>query len=288
MDGQHEWNLQQVDAVLATMHGKERAIAPLLQAALGLRITVPRHFDTDRFGSFSRDIPRVGSPLDAARAKITAAFEQAPQVPIGLASEGSFGPHPQIPFLPIDSEIVLLIDRRSGLEIVGHHLTPRTNFSQVIVSATAAAAAFAKRIGFPAHGVIVIGTAGGQPVFERLLWKNVETADDLVAAVGEAIARCGSAHVETDMRAHRNPTRMRAIKWATIGLIRQFRARCPRCLRPGFVVTERLPGLPCAACGYPTDVTRAEVLVCRGCAWRVEKRLGATEADPGRCDRCNP
>ena len=43
-----------ITAVLATMHGKERAIAPLLQRTLGLAVKVPPGLDTDRFGTFSR------------------------------------------------------------------------------------------------------------------------------------------------------------------------------------------------------------------------------------------
>lgn len=288
MDGQPDWNLGRADAVLATMHGKERVIAPLLQAALGLRIAVPENLDTDRFGSFSREISRTASPLDTARAKIAAAFEQAPHAQIGLASEGSFGPHPQIPFLPFDSEIVLLKDRRSGLEIAGHHLTPRTNFAQAVVENPDAALAFALRVGFPAHGVIVIGTADGKPAPNRLLVKGAATPQALRAAVDDALARCGSAHLETDMRAHRNPTRMRAIRRAAIDLVRRYRSVCPHCARPGFVVTEWLTGLPCAACAMPTTMSRAEVSLCSGCAWRVERNLGVGVADPTRCDHCNP
>jgi hypothetical protein len=288
MNGETDWTFDNIDAVLATMHGKERIIAPLLQAALGLRIYVAAGLDTDRFGSFSRDIPRIGSPLDAARAKIAAVFEQIPQASVGLASEGSFGPHPQIPFLPFDREIVLLVDRRNGLEIVGHHLAPRTNFAQTVTGDPDAAMTFADRTGFPAHGVIVIGTADGRPAPRRLLRKDIMTAQDLRAAVAEAIVLCGSAHVETDMRAHRNPTRMRAIKRATIDLVRRYRSECPQCARPGFAVTERLSGLRCAGCGEPTDVTRAEVLLCAGCAHRIERMIGAPVADPSRCDYCNP
>lgn len=61
-------------AVLATMHGKERVIRPLLEGGLGLQIILPNGFDTDRFGTFSREIERTGSQLDAARAKIEAAL----------------------------------------------------------------------------------------------------------------------------------------------------------------------------------------------------------------------
>ena len=41
-------------AVLATMHGKEAAIGPVLARFTGLYVVVPEHFDSDRFGTFSR------------------------------------------------------------------------------------------------------------------------------------------------------------------------------------------------------------------------------------------
>ena len=56
-------------AVLATMHGKERVIAPILEQGLGLRVALALGLDTDRFGTFSREVERTGSQLDAARAK---------------------------------------------------------------------------------------------------------------------------------------------------------------------------------------------------------------------------
>jgi hypothetical protein len=41
-------------AIVATMHQKEQAIAPILQPPLGISITVPESFDTDTFGTFTR------------------------------------------------------------------------------------------------------------------------------------------------------------------------------------------------------------------------------------------
>lgn len=275
-------------AVLATMHGKERVIRPLLEAGLGLRIHLPDGFDTDRFGTFSREIKRTGTQLDAARAKIAAAFEHDPEAQIAIASEGSFGPHPFIPFAPLGREIVVLRDRVSGLELIGHHEDLSTNFAHQSVETADAAATFAERIGFPRHGLIVIGIIEGNPVPGRYLNKNVQTHEQLSRAVREAIALCGAAHIETDMRAHRNPTRMHAIKRATIDLARLYRSPCPRCAQPGFSVTERLTGLPCAWCGAPTNALRAEVLVCAGCSHRIERPTKAATADPGQCNGCNP
>ncbi len=275
-------------AILATMHGKERVVAPLLEGALGVRVRVPGGLDTDRFGTFSREIERTGTQLDAARAKIAAAFALEPDARLGLASEGSFGPHPYIPFVPLGRELLVLIDRKTGFELIGHHASLSANSAHVVAASLAEAMAFAERIGFPDQGLIVMGADGEQPAPEHLLVKTIETVDDLQRSVEKAIDRCGAAFVETDMRAHRNPTRMRAIKRATLDLVRRYRSLCPECDRPGFAITERLAGLPCSWCGEPTNALRAEVMVCAGCAHRTERPVEAATADPGQCNDCNP
>lgn len=275
-------------AVLATMHGKERVIAPILQRALGLRVAVSDGIDTDRFGTFSRDVERTGSQLDAARAKIAAAFAAAPEVNVALASEGSFGPHPYIPFVPLAREIVVLADRVRGLELVGHYASPTTNFGHAVVSDVAGAIAFGERVRFPGHGLIVVSIRDGQPAPAVALIKDIRRLTDLSEAVERVIGACGAAFIETDMRAHRNPTRMRAIKRATLDLIRRFRSACPTCATPGFCITERTAGLPCSWCGEPTLAVRADVLSCAACGHRFERVVNAVSADPGQCGECNP
>ena len=44
---------------LLTRHGKERAIAPVLESALGCRVERVAGYDTDLLGTFTRDIPRA-------------------------------------------------------------------------------------------------------------------------------------------------------------------------------------------------------------------------------------
>ena len=275
-------------AILATMHGKEKVIAPIVERFLGLRMEVTTGVDTDTFGTFSRDIERIGSQLDAARAKIEAAFERTPDLHIALASEGSFGPHPYIPFCPLEREIVVLVDRRASLELVGHHATPDTNFAHVVVTDAVDGLDFAKRVGFPDHGVMVMGCRDGQPDQNLALIKDAATWHDLTSALQQVIATAGAAFVETDMRAHRNPRRMRIIKRAAIDLARRARSPCPGCGRPGYAVTERRPGLPCSWCGGPTLLTKAHVLACVGCGWQVERDVEAETADPAYCGDCNP
>lgn len=275
-------------AVLATMHGKERAIAPLLARFLGLRVVVPEDFDTDRFGTFSRDLPRTGTPRETARAKITAGFERAPDARLGLASEGSFGPHPQVPFVSWGSEQVVLVDRATGLELVGRHEAPARHFAHAQVDSVDAALAFAARVGFPRQGVIVMGVAGGQPTPAIALAKDAHDDDTLSAAVRRALAASGAASLETDMRAHRNPQRMRCIRRATVDLLRAWRSRCPACARPGFVVTARLRGRPCGGCDAPTRQVLADERRCAGCGHLERHLRDDGPADPAYCDACNP
>jgi len=113
-----------------------------------------------------------------------------------------------------------------------------------------------------------------------MAWRN---AGDLE---WEEVAR--ERIIEADMRAHRNPARMRAIGRATIDLIRRARRRCPACDAPGYGLTERVAGLPCAGCGAPTMLCRADVLSCQRCGHRAEIPLQPAHADPAHCADCNP
>jgi len=109
-----------------------------------------------------------------------------------------------------------------------------------------------------------MGVREGRPAPDLTLIKEITDHDALAAAAQAATTATGAAHIETDMRAHRNPRRMRAIKRAMIDLVRRARSRCPECARPGFGVTGHLAGLPCAWCASPTLLTRAEVWTCAG------------------------
>lgn len=107
-----------VGVALLTQHGKERVIAPLLDAALGMRVERVDGYDTDRLGTFTREIARAGTQLEAARRKAHIGMELA-GLPLGLASEGSFGPDPVAGLLPWNVEILVFVDRERGLEITG-------------------------------------------------------------------------------------------------------------------------------------------------------------------------
>lgn len=271
------------------MHGKERVIAPALGAVLGTVPEVVAGLDTDAFGTFSRERPRAGSALDAARAKVAAAFARVPAARFGIASEGSFGPHPGLPWLPWAEELVLMVDRTTGEEYTAREAGSATNYAQTVVAGADEALAFAGRAGFPAHGLIVSAWLDGGPAPSIALVKDIDSVAALIAAIGLVRARGAEALVETDMRAHRNPTRMAAIARAAALLARDYATPCPDCAAPGYAARTTLPGLPCADCGLPTRAPRAEWVHCARCGRGEERPLpGPGRAEPARCDFCNP
>ncbi|MBC7545565.1 MAG: hypothetical protein H7338_22785 [Candidatus Sericytochromatia bacterium] len=275
-------------AVIATMHGKEAVIGPLLEQATGLRTFPVVGMDTDRFGTFTLEVDRRGNQLEAARAKARAALALT-AADLAIASEGSFGPHPQVPWMVSGRELVVLLDPYHGVELVGQVLTTKTNCDQAVVATWAEAQAFADRVGFPSHGLVV---RSGAKADSAVAAKGVADAASYEAVIRQALAQAGDGRilVETDMRAHLNPTRMAAIGEATRDLLRVMQALCPTCRRPGYVVVEIVPGLPCAWCARATRQPLSARFRCRGCGME-EVRLypdGATKADPGRCDSCNP
>jgi hypothetical protein len=277
--------LSGASAVLGTRHGKERVIAPALEK-LGIDVEVLPALDTDRFGTFSREIPRVAPPRETARAKALAAIEEHGRATIGVASEGSFGPHPAVPFVPGGVELVILVDVAADIELLGTDVTMETNFRAEDVGSVEEAFGFAARVSFPSHGLIVMPYRDGAPD-ARCVVKGIVDARALEDAVRQAM-RAGRAWIETDMRAHVNPTRMQSIERAALALASAALSACPVCARPGYVVVERMRGLPCSDCGLPTAKARAEVLACAGCRRREERPLGRAAASPAECDGCNP
>ena len=274
-------------AALGTKHRKESVIAPLMRDELGIDVIVPPDFDTDRFGTFTREIPRVGTQLEAAREKALAAMDTL-GLDLGLASEGSFGAHPALPFATGNVEMVVLLDRANGLEIHGVHIAHAVRCSHAWVASVEEARAFASQAGFPEHGLVVRRDSDAPDG----LVKGVVTDDSLRAAVEDALAAApnGQVFIESDLRALYNPTRMEAIRVATQDLIANARRACPTCGAPGFCVVDSRAGLPCRWCGTPTERTLAHVYACQRCYHQLEVMHphGRSEAEPGECPFCNP
>lgn len=268
---------------LGTMHGKAAAIAPPL-AALGIAVTVPDGLDTDTFGTFTGERPRVGTMLDVARAKARAAMA-ATDLPVGLASEGAYGPHPVIPFLAQGRELLLWLDSRTGHEIVEVLTDPAPCYDQLAVPSPAEAAGFLGRIGFPDTAVVVsLASNRAHPVA-----KGIRDPAELQRILAAATAD-GPAILQTDMRAHLNPRRMMMIGRLADQLSARLARRCHDCAAPGWGFLRRGPALPCAWCSGPTLSPGGDIHGCTACGAEMllSRPDGKTEADPGSCPLCNP
>jgi hypothetical protein len=288
MDGKSWFNGR--TAVLATMHRKEQVIAPLLEQAIGVRTVVPVDFNTDQFGTFTRDVKRPGDALAAARLKAEKALDLTGET-LAIASEGSFAPHPAFPAIACDRELVLLLDRGHNLELVGQTLSTETNYSQQQVTRYDQALAFALKAGFPEHGLVVIANPKKDMshVESTQIRKGIVTEEQLQKALEWALSQAETAHIETDMRAMVNPTRMKAIAQATQDLIQLISQACPQCNYPGFQVVDRVSGLNCSLCGSPTLFIRSVIYRCHHCHHHLEILFPDGEtADPGQCSYCNP
>jgi peptide subunit release factor 1 (eRF1) len=128
------------------------------------------------------------------------------------------------------------------------------------------------------------------PKNNREIYKGIVQERELIAAVEDLLSTHQSIWIETDMRAHLNPSRMAVIREAAEDLVQKIQQTCPECNWPGFQVTRRLPGLPCAGCGSPTTLIYSWVYTCQKCDYQqtVPFPEGLTKADPGQCAYCNP
>lgn len=182
--------LQGQKYALATMHKKEQVIAPILNCEFGLEVVVPENFNSDLFGTFTKEVERTGDQLEAARKKAEQAMKQT-GLKLAVSSEGSFGPHPSFPYLAYNRELVLFIDQDEDLEITGYVANSETNFARKEVTSFDEAFDFGLSVGFPEHGLIV--SAG-----DKLeVYKGITTEKQL----REAVKLSKKVWVETDMRA---------------------------------------------------------------------------------------
>ncbi len=92
----------------------------------------PNELNTDQLGTFSGEIERVLSPIDAAREKCKLAFEST-DIDLVISSEGSFGPHPSYFFAPSDEEYLVLKDWKNDFEIVVKTWSLDTNYGHYVL-----------------------------------------------------------------------------------------------------------------------------------------------------------
>lgn len=270
--------------VIATMHKKEEVIRPIVERSLNSTVIVPERLNTDQFGTFTGEIQREHDPLTTAKIKCEESLRLT-GMDLAIASEGTFGPHPMVPFIPADTELVLLMDKKNNVTIHAVEISTETNFNSTDFQSYIELEEFARKALFPTHGLILKATGKKETTIKGIQdWKSLREHYDRLKADHENLT------VETDMRAMHNPTRMKVIEKATLRLLEKIASVCPSCSMPGFSVTEQLSGLPCELCSMPTRSAKSYIYQCTHCAYRLEKEYpeGKTTEDPVYCNFCNP
>lgn len=272
------------DIAFPTLHRKGGLAAEAFHKTLGMNV-IEIALDTDQFGTFAGEIERTLSPIECARAKIqlglsTNSFRYA------IASEGTIGADPVVPFLNSDIETVVFFDAINNLEIKHTHRSFEIVAASIEYTFTTDLDEFLQKADFPHHRLIV-KTINPQVTAIR---KGIGDRSELEDAISEAIAS-GSKKIiiESDLRAHSSPSRAANIKEAFRQLTQMIATTCPDCATPGWAVVDAVKGLPCEDCGETSpEAVKSYIYGCISCPLRKEGDELATSVDPSRCSWCNP
>ena len=132
------------------MHGKEAVISPAFRKRLGLRVETPKGLDTDALGTFTGEIARIGTIRETSIAKARLGMTTM-GISIGIASEGSYGPHPHIPFIAGGIELMVVVDDDRGIVVCEHLIDDAPVYDHVITAEIGDIISFLDRICFPDH-----------------------------------------------------------------------------------------------------------------------------------------
>lgn len=271
---------------VATKHKKEIVFSNVF-SQLGLSFVPAPEIDTDILGTFTGEVERKYSPLETAvhKAKLLAA--KLNNVDFIIANEGTFGPHPYIPFVASDSEVIVLYDTKNENYFYIHDVSTETNFAEKEIVSFEQLHDFLEQVKFPSHALIVSAMSNnGVQHFE----KAIQDKTVLKEAINRlfALSKNGLVKVQTDMRAHLNPTRMNFIKQCTLKFVDELKNTCPKCDYPQFKIKRTERGLPCYNCNTPTQSINKYIYECVNCKYIEEKRNEKEFEDPIYCEICNP
>lgn len=285
-------------AAVATKHHKTATIARALGGPTGLNLQTAS-VDTDTLGTFTGETPRPGSPRQTVIAKAEWAGRHS-GLDLGIGSEGSFFPHPDVGFITMHIEHVALHQTSTELTIIGsatstaawahtRTLSPHDSLS----SPDSVANEFGELLASGTQRLIVRPDTSSTPTAARAsgISKGIATLAELHTAVDHALVHSatGRVIVETDLRAHHCPPRHDLIQAAAQDLAHRLATRCPACHSPGYGHHKSIPGAPCAWCASPTTTLLHHMYSCPACHHtEVEPIPGSTKADPGTCQDCNP
>jgi hypothetical protein len=181
--------------------------------------------------------------------------------------------------------MLAFLDINNDITITETLVTQETNFAHHDVTTTAEPIDFLKSINFPSHGVIIRDFSNNQ-----ILAKDIQQHEVLMQVIQQALQNAKQIRIETDMRAHMNPTRMKTIRSLAEILVKRIITCCPACNTPGFGKISVVGNLCCEACGTPTELYKEKILNCLKCDFKsyLAREDGLLQASQRYCSYCNP
>ena len=270
---------------LPTLHKKGDQIIPAFQELTDFEI-VEVEIDTDSFGTFSGEIERTLSPRDAALAKAEAALSVTGWDG-AIASEGSIGTDPRLPFLISDREVMVFVDRLEGVVIEENHLSFEIIAAKTEYRASDDLSDFLRQADFPNHHLIVTSRSDGSL---RAI-KGISDEGSLRLALEESLRRSddGKVMIESDLRAHASPSRQANIAHLARLLAKRISKRCPSCDAPGWGRVDHLFGVECEDCGHLDERIASQVIEgCGRCDHRAQGEILRERIKASECELCNP
>lgn len=273
------------DVVLTSKHQKIDLIKPAFDTSVGCNIfEIP--LDTDQLGTFTGDIARLDPPLETAIKKARLGMSHSGTA-LGIASEGSIGPDPIVPFLHSDIEHLVFVDDENEIFISETFRSFDITLSTIIVGRNDDLSEFLQKADFPNHKLIVRPNKTDQSASI----KGIDNLQYLSEAIEHSskISLDGLVVVESDLRAISSPSRQKNIEKVAALLALRISQLCPDCNLPGWGCVRYEKGLTCSDCGSENQLAiRQEVLGCTKCEFTKLGKLIATELGPANCDFCNP
>lgn len=269
--------------LLASKHEKELAISKPFSDRLACSLHV-HDFDTDRFGTFTGEVPRSLSAFETCYLKAKTAANTY-GYNLAVASEGSFGVHPSIPFLPSAHEWMVFVDIKRNWIISEQILSQKTNYATLKFDSKTNIDTFLTQVKFPSHALVLQKSDDNS-----VIAKGIKDLDSLYMHIENSFKFDKNLILATDMRAMMNPTRMGVIAELADKLATKIATSCPKCESPGFGFKDARGNLPCSICGFATSFHKEEVWGCVNCDYQEYKMRadGLLSVDPTYCVICNP
>lgn len=269
---------------VATKHGKLAQIQPAFDLLPEWELKLAE-IDTDQFGTFSGEVARALSPKETAIQKAKAGARSL-GLDYGLASEGTIGSHPQIPFITADTEILALVCLSKDFAVVETIVSTEIFAKSLTVTPDSDLVAIALEMDIPNHAVnVYLGKSK-----TKLLHKGITNSEEFITLVSQSLGELGEdLLVESDFRAMNSPSRQLNIAACAEKLVKRIQSRCPECQEIGWGKVGYEYGLPCIQCDEVSQsAANSEVYGCVTCSYKDLVSLSVESIDPSRCDSCNP